>query len=68
VWPLAAALALVACSKPGEIASASITAPGGPPAAARLSWPPPDVTRRLSDGEGEIVVAGAIAAHEMRHP
>jgi hypothetical protein len=49
---------------PGAIAGAKAQSPWQ----AHLNLPPPDVSRRLSDGEGEFVVAGAIAAHEMRRP
>jgi hypothetical protein len=52
-------MAFAGCSKPDELTPASIAATAERPAEA---------SRPLSDREGEFVVAGAIAAHEMRRP
>jgi hypothetical protein len=66
----ALAVGLAGCAQPGELlapgAIAGVRAPS--PWQVQLNLPPPDYSRRLSDGEGEFVVAGAIAAHEMRRP
>jgi hypothetical protein len=64
LWPLAIILAIAGCSKPEELTPASIASANGPPAEAGQ----PQASRHLSDGEGEFVMAGAIAAHEMRRP
>ena len=70
VWPVALAVGVIGCSKPEELVSGSI---GDPRKPAPVAWQPQlsvpiDGSRRLTDGEGEFVVANAIAAHEMRRP
>jgi hypothetical protein len=73
-WPVAMALGLTACVSPPELTPGSLT-----PGAIALSGKRPapwearvaarsDAERRLSEGEGEIVVANAVAAHEKRRP
>jgi hypothetical protein len=60
------------CAKPGEILTGATSAiPGRPGAVA--AWQTRaavsvEAVRPLSEGEGELVVASAIAAHEMRRP
>ena len=63
------ALGLAGCAQP-SLPPLGANAGAKPPSPwqAQLNLPPPDVSRRLSDGEGEFVVAGAIAAHERRRP
>jgi hypothetical protein len=67
---LAAVAALVGgCANPNELLITGST--GGANAAA--TWqtqaaPSAEAVRPLSDGEGERVIASAIAAHEMRRP
>ena len=78
LWPMAVALGLLAptlaaglagCSQPGELVPGAVVGARGPsPWQVQLNLPPPDYSRRLTDGEGEFVVAGAIAAHERRRP
>jgi hypothetical protein len=72
LWPVALALMLAACAAPDELTPGALAAQGKPRSApwqAQLSIPAPaDASRRLTEGEGEIVVASAIAAHEMRRP
>jgi hypothetical protein len=66
---VAMAMSLAGCAQPSELAPGAIAGARAPsPWQAQLNLPPPDYSRRLSDGEGEFVVAGAIAAHEMRRP
>jgi hypothetical protein len=66
---LAATAALAGgCAKPQELMTG---ATGRPVAAApwqTQAAPSAEAVRPLSDGEGELVVASAIAAHEMRRP
>ena len=68
-WPVAMALGLTACASPPELTPGALAVSGKRPApweaqvAARS-----DAVRRLSEGEGEIVVANAVAAHEKRRP
>jgi hypothetical protein len=74
---LACALALVAaaaggCAKPEELLTGTTSAGPGRVAAV-APWQTraaasAEAVRPLSDGEGEVVVATAIAAHEMRRP
>jgi hypothetical protein len=63
------ALGLAACSNPRELAPGALAGSGGRPAPwkAQVSARSDEV-RRLSEGEGEIVVANAVAAHERRRP
>jgi hypothetical protein len=69
LWPMAMALGLTACADPRELIPGAIATAGKPPAPwqAQVSARS-DASRRLSEGEGETVVATAIAAHEMRRP
>ena len=67
------ALGLAACAKPSELAPAANAGLGKAPATA--PWQAqlavataPDASRLLTDGEGEVLVASAIAAHERRRP
>jgi hypothetical protein len=63
------ALGLAACSKPSDLVPGAVA--GGHPSAPwqpQLSVVPGDAARHLSDGEGELVMASAIAAHERRRP
>jgi hypothetical protein len=63
------ALGLTACARPSELAPGAIAGAHAPaPWQAHLTLPAPALDRNLSDGEGEIVMAAAIAAHEMRRP
>jgi hypothetical protein len=71
-WALVAAGALAGgCAKPDELLTgstglpvrAATVAPWQTRAAASV-----EAVRSLSEGEGEVVVATAIAAHEMRRP
>jgi len=68
-WPVAMALGLGACANPRELAPGALPASGKRVAAweAEVSARS-DAARRLSDGEGETVVANAVAAHEKRRP
>jgi hypothetical protein len=62
------AMGLHGCANPDDLK------PGALPAAGRAApWQAAvaasaDASRRLSDGEGETVVANAVAAHEKRRP
>jgi hypothetical protein len=69
LWPVAMALGLAACTDPRELAPGAIADSGGRavPWEAQVSARSDEV-RRLSEGEGEIVVANAVAAHEKRRP
>jgi hypothetical protein len=63
------ALALAACADPRELTPGALAISGKRTA----SWEAEvsarsDAARRLSEGEGEIVVANAVAAHERRRP
>jgi type IV pilus biogenesis protein CpaD/CtpE len=68
-WPVAMALGLNACASPPELAPGAIAISGerSAPWQAQVSARS-DAARRLSEGEGEIVVANAVAAHEKRRP
>jgi hypothetical protein len=59
--------ALGGCGRPPELAPSAIAGAKLAPWQAQLTLPP-TVDRRLSDGEGEFVMAAAIAAQEMRRP
>ena len=69
LWPTAMALGLAGCANPRVLTPGSLAAPGKQPTkwetevAART-----EASRGLSDGEGEMVVANAVAAHEKRRP
>ena len=66
---LAAAAAMTAaCANPRELMTGSTGR-----SAASAGWqaqaaPSIEAMRALSEGEGELVIASAIAAHEMRRP
>jgi hypothetical protein len=67
-----AAASMCGCTKPEELLTGSTSAIPGQ-ATAVAPWqtraaPTTEAVRRLSEGEGEVVVATAIAAHEMRRP
>jgi hypothetical protein len=65
---VAAAAVAGGCANPRELVTGAI---GRPPAVASwqtLAAPTAEAARPLSEGEGELVVASAIAAHEMRRP
>jgi hypothetical protein len=62
------ALGLGGCARPPELAPGAIAGAKAAPWQAQLTLSPPLVDRRLSDGEGEFVMAAAIAAHEKRRP
>jgi hypothetical protein len=66
---LAAAAALTAgCANPRELMTGS-TGRSMPVAAWQTqAAPTTEAVRPLSEGEGELVIASAIAAHEMRRP
>ncbi|HWE16996.1 MAG TPA: hypothetical protein VG758_07425 [Hyphomicrobiaceae bacterium] len=73
LWHLAMALGLAACARPSELAPAA--GAGTSRALAAAPWQAqlavataPDASRLLTDGEGEVLVASAIAAHERRRP
>jgi hypothetical protein len=73
-WPallactLAAAAGLAGCANPRELMTGS-TGISMPVAAWQTQAAPSiEAVRPLTDGEGEMVVASAIAAHEMRRP
>jgi hypothetical protein len=61
------ALGLGACAGPSELTPGAISGARLAPWQAQLTLTLA-ADRRLSDGEGEVVVAAAIAAHEMRRP
>jgi hypothetical protein len=63
------ALGLAGCTDPRELAPGALGTSGKRVAAweAQVSARS-DAARRLSDGEGENVVANAVAAHEKRRP
>jgi hypothetical protein len=56
------------CARPPELAPGAIAGAKLAPWQAQLTLAPPMVDRRLSEGEGEFVMAAAIAAHEKRRP
>jgi hypothetical protein len=65
---LAAAALAAGCANPRELMTGAI---GRPPAVApwqTRAAPSAEAVRPLSEGEGELVVATAIAEHEMRRP
>jgi hypothetical protein len=66
---LAMTLGLTACTNPRELTPGVLAISGERPAPweAQISARSDEV-RRLSEGEGEIVVANAVAAHEKRRP
>ena len=65
---MAAALALAGCAKPEELTPGSL-AQGKPPAPWQAAVAAAaEASRRLTEGEGEMVVANAVAAHEKRRP
>ena len=69
LWPAAIALGLAACANPRELTPGALAVSGKRPAPWEAEVAPrSDAERRLSDGEGEIVVANAVAAHEKRRP
>ena len=62
-------LGLAGCSGPSDLAAVAADAARSSTAwQAQLSVTPADAVRNLSDGEGELVMASAIAAHEQRRP
>jgi hypothetical protein len=63
------ALGLAACTNPSELTPGALAIAGkrSTPWEAQVSARSDEV-RRLSEGEGEIVVANAVAAHEKRRP
>jgi hypothetical protein len=66
------AAACAGCARPGDLAS-TLAAGRTPADIAQWRTLPPapalvDVPRPLSEREGEVVVATAIAEHEMRRP
>ncbi len=69
LWPAAMALGLTACANPRELMPGALAISGKRPAPweAEVSARS-DASRRLSEGEGEVVVANAVAAHEKRRP
>jgi hypothetical protein len=69
LWPATMALALAACANPRELTPGALAVAGkrAAPWEAEVS-PRSDAERRLSEGEGEVVVANAVAAHEKRRP
>jgi hypothetical protein len=66
VWPLTLATALAGCAGP-DARSLAALAPHEQPTVAGVHRSV-HALRPLSDTEGEVVVAAAIAAHEMRRP
>jgi hypothetical protein len=65
---LAAAAGLAGCANPRELMTGS-TGKSMPLAAWQTqAAPTSEAVRSLSEGEGELVIASAIAAHEMRRP
>jgi hypothetical protein len=68
-WSVVMALGLPACTDPRELTPGALAISDKHPAPweAQVSARS-DAARRLSDGEGEIVVANAVAAHEKRRP
>jgi hypothetical protein len=62
------ALGLGGCSRPDELAPGAVAGAKSAPWQAQLTLAPPAADRTLSDGEGEFVMAAAIAAHEKRRP
>ena len=69
LWPAAMALGLAACADTRELTPGALAVTGKRPAPweAEVS-PRSDAVRPLSEGEGEVVVANAVAAHERRRP
>jgi hypothetical protein len=69
LWLAALARALAACANPRELTPGALAVAGkrAAPWEAEVS-PRSDAERPLSEGEGEIVVANAVAAHEKRRP
>jgi hypothetical protein len=69
VWPVALALGLSACANPPQLTPGALVASGkrATPWEAEVAARS-DAARRLSEGEGEVVVANAVAAHERRRP
>ena len=65
LWPLILGAALTACGRP-DVGEVGALAAREPPVAAVIR--PVPTLRPLSETEGEVVVAAAIAAHEMRRP
>jgi len=69
LWPAATALGLAACSNPSELTPGALAVAGKRTATWEAEVSPRfDAARLLSDGEGEVVVANAVAAHERRRP
>jgi hypothetical protein len=59
---------LSGCANPDDLRPGSIAAHGQTPPWQAAVAAAADASRRLSDGEGETVVATAVAAHEKRRP
>jgi hypothetical protein len=62
------AAALSGCANPDDLQPGSLAARGRTPPWQAAVAAAADASRRLSDGEGETVVANAVAAHEQRRP
>jgi hypothetical protein len=67
LWPPTVAAVLAGCARPDAATLAAI-APRERPALSGVVHRSLHAPRPLSDTEGEVVVAAAIAAHEMRRP
>jgi hypothetical protein len=63
-----AAAALAGCANPRELMTGALGAPLAVAPWQTRAAPSAEAVRPLSEGEGELVVASAIAAHEMRKP
>ena len=62
------AAALAGCTSPDDLRPGSLAAQGKAPPWQAAVASAANASRRLSDGEGETVVANAVAAHERRRP
>jgi hypothetical protein len=63
-----AATLLPGCANPDDLRPGSLAAQGKMTPWQAAVAASADASRRLSDGEGETVVANAVAAHEKRRP
>jgi hypothetical protein len=69
--PTTLAIGLAACARPSQPGLAALSASGDRPDATAQAPPalrPANAFRPLSESEGELVAAAAVAAHEMRRP
>ena len=66
LWPMAATL--TGCANPDELRPGALASEAKAPPWQAAVAAAADASRRLTDGEGETVVANAVAAHEKRRP